>query len=165
MDTEKTTEKKTGWTFLDTAIVLLFAAAAVLALLLLLPDGEGETRTVSVTITIFKNDEIIAKAIEEDVGGEIALGTSGEYTGKLTNVTYETAKELSYVEESMEYVYTYYPDNVDINVTLELECSVDDTAITFEGTELRVGTGLRISAKDYAVTGYIISTDVVGEEE
>ncbi|MCD7747047.1 MAG: DUF4330 domain-containing protein [Firmicutes bacterium] len=158
--------EKRKFNIIDAAVLLILAAAVVLAVVMFFPfsGASAKTEAVTVKIKIYKSDEALAELIEESVGEEIFIGSSGEYSGTLLGVSYETAKELAYVEDSLEYVYTYYPEAVDITVELSLECTVTDTAITFEGTELRLGTALRIATKSYSVAGNVISTDDGGGE-
>lgn len=156
--------EKRKFNIIDAAVLLILAAAVVLAVVMFFPSSSAGTEAVTVKIKIYKSDEALAELIGESVGEEIFIGSSGEYSGTLLGVSYETAKELAYVEDSLEYVYTYYPGAVDIIVELSLDCTVTDTAITFEGTELRLGTALRIATKSYSVAGNVISTDDGGGE-
>lgn len=147
---------KKRWTVIDTVIVVVVAAAAVGAYTFFgSSSGSGsEKQKVSAVIMISGQPEEFADALT--VGDSVTLSLTEKDSGTLTDIRTEPAQAMVYNSLDGTYAIDEIDGKYDIYATVDVDCDVNDLAITVGSTELKVGMEIPFRGKGYATQGYVV---------
>jgi len=150
---------------LDLFIVLIIVVVGIVGVRILLKaSGASNTqKTEKVSKVIFTVEESsatkeIVNAIK--VGDEVSIGVNQIDSCIVTDVNYEPADENVFDGTTGAYKKVKIPEQYRLKVTCEAKATVTDMEIKVGETAIRVGTWFGLRGKGYAVTGYIIESEL-----
>lgn len=146
---------KKKWTFIDTLIILIVAAAAVFGTTKLLPSmAGGEKKKVELTVLIQNKDQELADAIAPGVKATLSL--TEKDGGIVKEVNADDAQQMTFDSINGEYGNEIVPGKKDIRVTIEADCVVTDKAIKTGDTAIKVGAEIPVRGRGFAAEGFVI---------
>ena len=120
-------------------------------------SGEGAPIFYTVKIPFLRDD--IAMHIRKQ---DTVIDPVGKYNvGKITDITYETAKSENYSSEKNEMVISECKGYCDVYITVSTEADFDGKSYRIGGYKLYVGKSMPIRLPDFCGSGTCIS---VGRE-
>lgn len=151
--------KKSKFTVIDAAIILVVAAVCAVAALKLAPgmfDSEDKKK-VEFAVMISSADSGISEAV--GIGDEVSISFSEKAYATVTGVTEVPHKESEFNQNSGKYVTQEVEGKSDVTVTLECDASVSDTEIANGEVPVRVGSEMPVRGKGYTLKGYVIDVN------
>ena len=149
---------KKRWTVIDTVIVVVAAAAAAGAYMFFggSAGGSGTKDTVDAVILISGQPEEFTNAMT--IGDSITLSLTEKDSGILKDIKTEPAEAMVYNSIDGTYAIEEIEGKYDIYATVEVNCEINDYAITVGSTPIKVGMDIPFRGKGYATTGYVVET-------
>lgn len=152
------TQKK-KFTGIDVFIIL--AVLAVIAVGAaktgLLRTSAQENTAVLFDVLISECEDHIAGAVSE--GDEVSISNKEKDTARVKAVRTEPTKSMTYNSAKGFYYMKELSNKEDLYITLEADASITDTLIKTGTTPIKVGLGIPVRGKGYALTGYIVNID------
>ncbi len=146
---------KKKWTVIDTVIVIAVAAAAAGAYKFFGGSSvSGTSDTVDAVIMISGQPQEFADALT--IGDNVTLSLTEKDSGVLKDVRTEPAEAMVYNSIDGTYKLDEIDGKLDIYATVEVDCNINDYAITVGSTPIKVGTAIPFRGKGYATEGYVV---------
>ena len=120
----------------------------------------NDSSTVTFEVFLQEQNEYIGLAAQSIVNQELLLSQKEKDYGILKDVRIEPAKRA--VQDKVNGVFQMQPlpDKYDVTLVIEAKATVNDASIAIGQTQLRTGTQLVVSNKDFAAAGYIFDITV-----
>jgi len=104
-------------------------------------------------------DEELVKAVS--VGDPVSVGVNGVSVSRVADVKYEDATSVAFNKIDGKYENVNIIGKYNLKVKFEGRATVTQIGINVDDTPIRVGTMLTAKGKGYAVTGYVLTVDLV----
>lgn len=149
-------EKKRRWTVIDTVIIIVAVAAAAAAYVFFggSAGGSSEKDSVETVIMISGQPQEFVDALT--VGDNVTLSLTEKDSGTLKDVRVEPAEAMTYNSIDGTYAIETIDGEYDIYATVEVDCTINDLAITVGSTPIKVGSEIPFRGKGYATEGYVV---------
>lgn len=149
-------EKKRRWTVIDTVIIIVAVAAAAAAYVFFggSAGGSSEKDSVETVIMISGQPQEFVDALT--VGDNVTLSLTEKDSGTLKDVRVEPAEAMTYNSIDGTYSIETIDGEYDIYATVEVDCTINDLAITVGSTPIKVGSEIPFRGKGYATEGYVV---------
>ena len=141
--------------FLDVFIILVIVAVGWVGFTKLrgASGAEQSSQASKIVYTVEDDDAIWEQTQAVQVGDKVNIGVNGADSSVVTDVSYAPAKKTVF-------------DSIDaLKVTCEADAAVSDMSITAGSTPIRVGAEFTVKGRGYAVSGYVIQSDLKSQEE
>ena len=149
-------DKKVKWTGIDTLIVLIVIAVIAVAGVMFGPSmfDKSEKQNIEFTVMLQAKEQELADAMKP--GAKATLSLTEKDGGVIKEVRSEEATQMTY--NSIDGTYENIPleGKVDIYVTIEADCDVNETTMKTGDTAIRVGADIPVRGKGFATSGFII---------
>lgn len=158
------TQKK-KFTGIDFFIILMILAVIAVGAskMGLFKTSNQENTVVVFDVLISECEENIVDAI--NAGDEVSISNKEKDTAVIKAVRSEPAKSMTYNSTKGFYYMKELSHKKDLYITLEANASVTDTLIKTGTTPIKVGIGMPVRGKGYAISGYIVDIDTNEKEE
>lgn len=149
-------DKKVKWSGIDTLIVIVvIAAVAVLALMFGPKVGEStEKSKVEFTVMLASKEPELADAITE--GAKATISLTEKDGGVVKAVRSEKAEQMTFNSIDGTYSHTEAEGKVDIYVTIEANCDINEKYIKTGDTAIKVGAEIPVRGKGFAAMGFVV---------
>lgn len=153
--------------FLDVFIILVIVAVGWVGFTKLrgASGAEQSSQASKIVYTVEDDDAIWEQTQAVQVGNKVNIGVNGADSSVVTDVSYAPAKKTVFDSIDGRYVETELPDRYALKVTCEADAAVSDMSITAGSTPIRVGAEFTVKGRGYAVSGYVIQSDLKSQEE
>ena len=152
-------DKKIKWTGIDTLIVLVVIAVIAVAGVMFGPSvfDKSEKQSVEFTVMIQSKEQELADAMKPDAKATLSL--TEKDGGIIKEVRTEEATQMTY--NSIDGTYENIPveGKVDIYVTIEADCDINERSIKTGDTAIRVGAEIPVRDKGFATSGFVIDVN------
>lgn len=154
---------KIKWTVIDTLIVIAVIVAGVAVFKVF--GGKidvGGNKTIEATVLLAEEDPAVVEAIKNS-DKKVTVSLTEKDAGEIKDIKVEDAKKLVFNTIDGEWVNETIDGKVDIYATVELEVTETDYAYTTGSTFVKVGEEMPFRGKGYALEGFVISVNEIGE--
>lgn len=143
------------WTVIDTIIIILVIAVAGVGYMMLGRKTSGGEKAKAEMVVLISN-QVPELADAMKAGDSVTLSLTEKDSGVIKDIKTETAEVMVYNSIDGEYDMEQIEGKVDIYATVEIDCTVNDYAITVGSTPVKVGSQIPFRGKGYATQGYVI---------
>ncbi len=156
---------KKKFTVIDFLIIIVILAAVIFGIFkmgIFKNSSKEESRAVSFEVLISECEENVADAISE--GDVVSISNKEKDTAVVKSIRTETARTMTYNSDEGEYYMKPLEKKKDLYITLEADATQSDTLIEIGTTPVKVGIGMPVRGKGYAVSGYVVGISIDSQE-
>lgn len=144
-------------TFIDVLVVLVVIAAVIFAVLRV-NDGQSIV-TKPVTYTVLITEQIPEVAENIKPAENVLLDTATNSMGDVIDVQVTASGKPNPDVENGVFVWDETDERKDIYVTIKTNATDNEWGYDIGEQHIRIGESQTISARDYALVGYIVDID------
>lgn len=150
-------KKKLRFNIIDLLIILLVAAVIVVGWKLLSSSGAAQPEQTKEIHYVVRCTEVESAAAEKpEPGADVFNSSTTTYLGVLAESFSEPYAEPLYDPAAGEYRLCEVAGMSNVFLEIEGQGVETDTAISVEGTTVRVGDKVDVKCRGFAATGYIV---------